>query len=616
MKKAFLLLAAAVLCAPAQNLVPGTGGTVTTVISSANASGSCSTPNQKQYNYLTGHTFVCSGNPGAMTWADAGGGTGASIPTTTNLIQGDGTGNGANSGIALTSGQPSATLPLTITSATTFYVCPSGLSNCAYNGDGGNVITSISDSNSIAAAQSKLTPWATIAHAAAVLANANITAPVTVQLADTSTSCYQDKEIVFNPTAAGGEKYQIFEIGWSNASGQTINYTDVYPQSYIEIKGNISTPANVNWTSAATCSGTTSAGRTAVRFPHTIAVVHGINFKYWDGNNVDNAAVQAQDHSTLFVDNLTHTGAGGSGSRLVLGTYHTLMLLGPNLNGTETGVGFIDNFSEATTHTPAGYMSSTVTNNTYAKEIWIANEGSHFTVWGPTTQSFSGTAAFTVYRAQANSAINTAQAGSGIGTVPSNFTLSAANSTLLQADTSAIFNSCHSTNNTCNLSSYAKHSGVTLGGIVFDFDNAQAASGSDTYTGVGTIMYSPFGTPSGTALAGATLKASTAVNTPLIQTATNCSSSAAPAVCAAAASGSVVVAAAATTVTVNTTAVTASSQIQLTFDSSLGTKLSVTCNTTPVQPTVSARTSGTSFTITVPSAPTTNPACFSYSIIN
>src|SRR5437899_1395348 len=103
---------------------------------------------------------------------------------------------------------------------------------------------------------------------------------------------------------------------------------------------------------------------------------------------------------------------------------------------------------------------------------------------------------------------------------------------------------------------------------------------------------------------------------PAIQTTTNCSSSASPAVCGAAASGSVVVAAAATTVQVNTTAVSANSQIQLTFDSSLGTKLSVTCNTTPVQPTVSARTAASNFTITVPTAPTTNPACFSYTIVN
>src|SRR5580692_9866133 len=78
----------------------------------------------------------------------------------------------------------------------------------------------------------------------------------------------------------------------------------------------------------------------------------------------------------------------------------------------------------------------------------------------------------------------------------------------------------------------------------------------------------------------------------------NCASSASPAVCASAASGFVVVAASATTVTVNTSVVTAKSQIHLTFDSSLGSALSVTCNTAIIQPTVSARVAGTSFTVT------------------
>jgi len=98
----------------------------------------------------------------------------------------------------------------------------------------------------------------------------------------------------------------------------------------------------------------------------------------------------------------------------------------------------------------------------------------------------------------------------------------------------------------------------------------------------------------------------------------NCSSSASPAVCSSSAAGSVVVAAAATTVTVNTTAVTANSQILLTRDDSLGTKLSVTCNTATVmgEAKVSARVAGTSFTITVQTAPATNPGCFSYSIVN
>lgn len=98
-------------------------------------------------------------------------------------------------------------------------------------------------------------------------------------------------------------------------------------------------------------------------------------------------------------------------------------------------------------------------------------------------------------------------------------------------------------------------------------------------------------------------------------TASNCASSASPSVCAAATAGSVAQAASAGTLVVNTTAVTAASQILVTEDSSLGTRLSVTCNVTPAAPSVSARTAGTSFTI-ASTAPTTNPRCLSFRILN
>jgi hypothetical protein len=97
---------------------------------------------------------------------------------------------------------------------------------------------------------------------------------------------------------------------------------------------------------------------------------------------------------------------------------------------------------------------------------------------------------------------------------------------------------------------------------------------------------------------------------------TNCSSSAGPAVCAAAAAGSVIIPAAGTDVVVNTTAVTANSQIFAIFDQSLGTKLGVTCNSTTANPHIGARVAGTSFTIHANVSPITNPACFSYFIIN
>lgn len=107
------------------------------------------------------------------------------------------------------------------------------------------------------------------------------------------------------------------------------------------------------------------------------------------------------------------------------------------------------------------------------------------------------------------------------------------------------------------------------------------------------------------------------VTAPLYGTTTNCSSSASPAVCSAAPAGSVVIAAGATTVTVNTTAVTANSQILVSEDSSLGTRLAVTCNTTTGRTySVTARTAGTSFVITASAAPAVNPACLSFGVIN
>ena len=73
----------------------------------------------------------------------------------------------------------------------------------------------------------------------------------------------------------------------------------------------------------------------------------------------------------------------------------------------------------------------------------------------------------------------------------------------------------------------------------------------------------------------------------------------------------------ATTVTVNTTRVTANSQIFIQEDSSLGTRLSVTCNIVTTRDYyVTARTAGTSFVITASAAPATNPACLSYFIVN
>lgn len=104
---------------------------------------------------------------------------------------------------------------------------------------------------------------------------------------------------------------------------------------------------------------------------------------------------------------------------------------------------------------------------------------------------------------------------------------------------------------------------------------------------------------------------------PKYQTSTSCSSFASPAVCAAASTGTVQVAAAGTTLTVNTTAVTAASQIFYTYTTAFAGCSSAPANiTSMLSPYTSAIVAGTSFTLTLPVAPTTNPVCIQYQLVN
>lgn len=146
-----------------------------------------------------------------------------------------------------------------------------------------------------------------------------------------------------------------------------------------------------------------------------------------------------------------------------------------------------------------------------------------------------------------------------------------------------------------------------------------------TGTAAGTILY--FGLTSGSLSTGCVGSTCTAFgNTGAAaafgkyQTGSNCSSSASPAVCGSAAAGSVALPTGTNpTLVVNTSAVTANSQIMLTVDESLGTKLGVTCNTTLstlLNPVVTARSANTSFTFTIGAIIATNPACVSYIIEN
>jgi hypothetical protein len=105
------------------------------------------------------------------------------------------------------------------------------------------------------------------------------------------------------------------------------------------------------------------------------------------------------------------------------------------------------------------------------------------------------------------------------------------------------------------------------------------------------------------------------------QTKTNCAFSASPAVCGSAAAGFVLVPTGTNpTLVVNTTAIGANSEILFSQDTSLGTALSTTCNSSlaivSTEPIVIARVANTSFTIQINGVVATNGVCLSYWIVN
>jgi hypothetical protein len=98
----------------------------------------------------------------------------------------------------------------------------------------------------------------------------------------------------------------------------------------------------------------------------------------------------------------------------------------------------------------------------------------------------------------------------------------------------------------------------------------------------------------------------------------NCANAASPAACGSITMGSVAVPAGTNpTLVVDSTSITANSEVFLTPDQSLGTRLSVTCNTTvPTATVVTARTAAASFTFEAVGTFTTNPVCYNYAIYN
>lgn len=160
-----------------------------------------------------------------------------------------------------------------LTSAITYYVCAKANGGtCVYNGDAGTVAATIADTNDCL---TKATPCRTIAGVQAKIANVPLRAVLTIQLANTAgtgTDCYQPNTVIFNNVATA-DPYQF----WQHLD---TGVTDTYATGRIDLLGNLTTPASVIVTGAATCAGTTPSVANMIDAVGTTMRVRGIQFQY------------------------------------------------------------------------------------------------------------------------------------------------------------------------------------------------------------------------------------------------------------------------------------------------------------------------------------------------
>lgn len=264
------------------------------------------------------------------------------------------------------------------------------------------------------------------------------------------------------------------------------------------------------------------------------------------------------------------------------------------INPNNVAVGSVASFPAAGGSTTVGPTSLTYIQPTLT--VSAAGSGNAVLALSGNT---SGTSTFTAnpVAGTSNNAVtmsNALAAPNGAGTTPS-----------------YTFTSC----STCGIFSDGTNTGLqakTGGGVFLGVNGTN-------YFNVSTNIVTVSGTSGLSVTAGPTnsLTYSSQTNCAAVGTAANPS----VASCTAAPAGSFSCATNASTgtCTVNTTAVTANSQIFVTqrTDTTTGTRLSVTCNTTidTVQRAVTAVTAATSFTINLGTI-AANPECFSYFIIN
>lgn len=280
-----------------------------------------------------------------------------------------------------------------VQSAITYYVCAKANGGtCVYNGDAGTVAATISDSNNCTA---KSTPCATIDGARAKLAGSLLAAVATVQLADTAgtgTDCYRPNNTVFQNASLSSEQDTSLDLAGAAVSSGT------YPNAYLYLVGNTTTPGNVKITGATTCAGTTANDVSGIRFTNGTYRVRGVQAQYFKSNpnGPDNGAFEFY-RSSAFAEDLNCTGDTTTTGTLLVG-WSSSIRMGSSLQWTVSSCNVVDalNMSHASFISPLGRASMAVTLGagwSPSGGVFTSNEKSHMGIDGLSlTVSGSGTA--------------------------------------------------------------------------------------------------------------------------------------------------------------------------------------------------------------------------------
>lgn len=310
---------------------------------------------------------------------------------------------------------PADRIPEAIKTAVTYYVCPAGQATAVYNGAAGVAVTPSDNNDGLSAT----TPLATIAAAAAKIAGKILLAPVTIQLADTDGGAANKvlfpDDVVFENLCAGGISAGSLGVGTSGLTDT------LWPKGYVHIKGNETTPGNVDLIGATTYNGTTSSVATAFRAKNTNFRISGVDLRYFKFGVVGNHSLVMADKITGTSDNPSTTVFDASFLYVDGGSW---LRVGPATSVTNW-VAWTCNRSTFDCRTPNGFTNLTY-SSTGGDRAMLMNEGSKG-YWQGTTSTFSGSGAYVCFDALAGSTwnFNTDE--------QTNITFNCANATAFQA---------------------------------------------------------------------------------------------------------------------------------------------------------------------------------------